>query len=134
MTGIDVLDKILPLIGVLIGVLMSPWVIHRIEKGKRKDSLKYQLIESIYLMSKLVQVHSNSCNLYWFYHQRLEVMRVKIPTHSTIARDEIEVSKYNEKMHNSYDALSEIEAKIISMKVEVRDHYSHKKISQLNNF
>lgn len=129
MTWIELIDKLSPLIGVLIGGvigLLSPWVSNKIDRRKRKYAIKYELIGAIYSLYKLLQLHSSNSNLYWFYHQRLELYRKTGLNHPTIPRDEIEVARLNASMDIHFKEMVELEAKVITLKVEVSDFFSKK--------
>ena len=49
MCSSDLLDKILPLVGVLIGLWLGPMFANRIQNRNNKNALKAELIQSIYL-------------------------------------------------------------------------------------
>lgn len=138
-------DKILPLLGVLIGALMTPWVTNRIEKGREKLLLRRELIKSVHIFFNLwkegIMLLNNrdfSTRLAYFmsyslsHHQLDPILRAeKTREHKIIMKD---IFNMNATHEVNYHKMMEIEADILSALAQSKRFYSSDttlKLSQL---
>lgn len=124
---INLLDKLLPLVGVLIGGIIglaSPWVSHRLEIKKRKRSLKYDLVNNVYVLYNLLKLEVGLQNQLRFITKRLDLANEKKIIH--YQNDLIEYNELNKSLDNNFMKMTEIESKLIALNAEVGDYYSAK--------
>ena len=68
------LDKILPLIGVVIGALITPWVTNRIERAKTRDLVKSNIIKDVYIFFNQWKENVTNINNRYFSFRLSEIV------------------------------------------------------------
>ena len=128
------LDKILPLIGVLIGALLTPLLSSRIENKKVKSSLKPELVRFLYMFYNLLKEHytlstyenlngrkqhlanMDANNLNLSVEQRTEIKR----QYDTFQQDDLRSQEY---IRVNFKRLIKVEASILSNISQIQVYY-----------
>lgn len=130
----QILNSILPLIGVIIGGLLSPYVTSKMENVKIRKSIKPRLIQQLYLffnyrkmnineltLSNLASKHFQFLNLELSREDLLDEHRIILQSKAKATSEKIDENRTLRK--ETFSKLTEIESTIISLIFEVRSHY-----------
>src|SRR5438093_1597234 len=109
MTLFELIDKLSPLIGVLIGVTLSPILSNYIDKAKRKRTLRRELAKNIYIFYNLLKINSSGHFNHNFLIKRHEVYN-KLGLSTTNTEDEFNQNKT--KVDSITLQLNEVEAEL----------------------
>lgn len=144
-----IIEKLLPFLYFIAGgsiTFFSPYISEKITKRRRKNSIKYELIESVSLFFSYWRAEVGSFNYAMVYGQTVHLIWKDFLASKNTSENEItkeKISFFNEyfsshendhKIH--YMKLAEIEAKLSSIVVELQHLYKpeiSKKITETVN-
>lgn len=138
------LDKILPLVGVIIGAMLTPWIAFKMEKTRRKLSLKPELVQITYIFFNLwklnISIHNNAefqKRYAYLVSELLSSPNIDISQKELKSRDfdtlmkDIFILQDNAKVN--FEKMMEIEAKLLSMTTEFQKYYGEIVYIKLSN-
>jgi hypothetical protein len=124
------------LLGVIIGgaiALLSPLLVYRMDKQKRKISIKPELVYTAAQFYGITKDHLHVINLHAYCHALLEHKQralmaapddqQRIPIKEAIDELMGETKKFNNRINNNYPKLVDLESKLISLTSEIREYY-----------
>lgn len=133
----ELIDKILPLIGVLIGLWLGPYFASRIQNKNAKKTLRAEFVQSIYMFFNYRKARYGSAirsnynaalaNRVWKNLRNLsltEIERKENERQYSVLKDIAD--KAEERQYFYYDRLIEIEGLIIKQLSEIQRHFGVK--------
>jgi hypothetical protein len=137
------LDKILPLLGVVLGAFLSPLVSHFLERNKRKQNLKSELIEELSALFGMNKDHFIVINEQAFLNRYIILISSQLSGEKNESdRDYLKfeinrvlqrMQNLNERFKDSYSTLVAIESRIQSLIFETRDIYGKDVFRSVNS-
>ncbi len=141
------LDKILPLFYVIAGsvvTIFSPWFGEKLKKRNRKNEIRHSLIESVYRLYSLYKDHLIHVNYNTLFSCRIDHLINELGepnlTPDVIKRKQSlleffthAANKEDNKSEVTYNKLIEVEAKLLALVSEAKDHYRREVYKGLNS-
>lgn len=137
-------DKILPLVGVVIGPWLGPFVANRIQNRNNKKALKAEFIQSIYLFFNYRKARYGSAirsnynaalaSLVWSQLRKLDISQVERIEHErqySVLKDVADNAE--SRQHHYFDKLIEIEGVILKQLTDIQRFYGGKTYDAIHN-